>query len=150
MRVRLDPMERLNLGISAGAVAASLALATPPFAASLALGAALEALNFRALRAAAGRLFAGDLQMGRAWLAGFGARFAMLSIAIGYAIQSGAHPVALTIGLSTIVPAVVIGAWLQRPPIGNPEPGPPPDDPSWDLWNPWLAREEAARPADED
>jgi hypothetical protein len=138
-------MERVNLTISAGAVAAGLTLGSSAFAASLALGAAIEALNFRVLRAGAARLFAGDLGIGTAWLAGFGIRFGFLTFAIGYAIQAGAHPVGLTIGLSTILPAVVIGAWLQRPPIGNPEPGPPPDDPSWDRWNPWLARETAPR-----
>jgi hypothetical protein len=143
-------MERVNLGLSAGAVAASLALASPPFAASLALGAALEAANFRALRAGAARLLlSGDLAIGKAWLAGFGVRFALLSVAIGYALDQGAHPVGLTIGLSTILPAVVVGAWLQRPPIGSPEPGPPPDDPSWERWNPWLARESELR-EDED
>jgi hypothetical protein len=147
--VRLDPVERLNLGISAGAVAAGLALASVPFAASLALGAALEALNFRVLHGAAERLFAGDLAMGRAWAVGFGARFVMLAVAIGYALHAGAHPIGLTLGLSTIVPAVVAGAWLQRPPVREAEPGPPPDDPSWDLWNPWLAREDAPR-EDED
>jgi hypothetical protein len=147
--LRLDPMERVNLGISAGAVAASLVLASPIFTASLALGAGLEALNFRALRSAAVRLFAGDLAMGKAWLAAFGARFAMLAVAIGYALHAGAHPVGLTIGLSTMLPAAVAGAWLQRPPIGHPEPGPPPDDPSWDRWNPWLAREVEPR-EDED
>jgi hypothetical protein len=45
--------ERAVLGISlvfsAGAAAASWALVSPRFAGSLALGAALEALNFRAL-----------------------------------------------------------------------------------------------------
>jgi hypothetical protein len=147
--VRLDAMERLNLTISAGAVAAGLALVSPPFAGSVALGAALEALNFRALRGGAMRLFAGDLAVGRMWLVAFGVRFAFLTVAIGYAIGAGVHPVGLTIGLSTIVPAVVIGAWLERPPVGRPEPGPPPGDPSWDRWNPWLAREVAPR-EDED
>jgi hypothetical protein len=139
--VRLDAMERWNLGISAGAVTASLALASPIFAASVALGAAFEAVNFRALRSGSARLFAGDLGAGKLWLAGFGVRFALLSVAIAWSLDVGAHPVGLTIGLSTILPAVVIGAWLQRPPVVETEPGPPPDDPSWDEWNPWLARE---------
>jgi len=134
-------MERLNFGISAGAVAAGFALASPAFATSLALGAAIEALNFRALRAGANQLFAGNLVAGKAWAMGFGVRFAFLAVAISLAIGAGAHPVALVIGLSTTIPAVVIGAWLQRPAIDPNAPALPADDPSWDVWNPWLARE---------
>jgi hypothetical protein len=137
----LDPMERLNLGICAGTVAVGWAVATPAFAASLAVGAAIEALNFRALRAGAARLFAGDLVVGKAWAMGFGVRFAFLAIAISIAMNAGAHPVGLVIGLSTTIPAVLIGAWLQRPPIDPDAPAVPTDDPSWDVWNPWLARE---------
>jgi hypothetical protein len=65
----------------------------------------------------------------------------LLAAAIALALRAGAHPVGLVLGLSTMVPAVIGGAWRTRPPIGNPEPGPAPDDPSWDAWNPWLARE---------
>jgi hypothetical protein len=139
--VRLDRMERLNLGISAGAVAAGYALASPAFAASLALGAAIEAVNFRALRGAAARLFAGDLAVGRMWAAGFGLRFAFLAVGILLALGAGAHPVGLVIGLSTTIPAVVIGAILQRPAIDPDAPALAADDPGWDAWNPWLARE---------
>jgi hypothetical protein len=139
--LRLDPMESLNFGISAGAVAAGFALASPAFAASLAFGAAIEAANFRALRSAATRMFSGDLQMGKMWAAGFGLRFGLLAIAISLALSAGAHPVGLVIGLSTTIPAVVIGAILQRPAIVQTGPAPPPDDASWDEWNPWLARE---------
>jgi hypothetical protein len=146
-------MERLNFGISAGAVAAGFALASPVFAASLAFGAAIEAANFRALRAAASRLFGGDLaagraapgppdlQMGKAWAAGFGLRFGFLAVAISLALNAGAHPVGLVIGLSTTIPAVVLGAIYMRPPVLETGPAPPPDDPSWDAWTPWLARE---------
>ena len=137
-------MERLNFGISAGAVAAGFALASPAFATSLALGAAIEALNFRALRAGANQLFAGNLVAGKAWAMGFGVRFAFLAVAISLAIGAGAHPVALVIGLSTTIPAVVIGAWLQRPAIDPNAPALAADDPSWDVWNPWLARERDA------
>ena len=134
-------MERLNFGISAGAVAAGFALASPAFATSLALGAAIEALNFRALRAGAAQLFAGNLVAGKAWAMGFGVRFAFLAVAISLALGAGAHPVALVLGLSTTIPAVVIGAWLQRPAIDPNAPALEADDPSWDVWNPWLARE---------
>ena len=134
-------MESLNFGISAGAVATAFALASPVFAASLAFGAAIEAANFRALRAAANRMFSGDLTMGKMWAAGFGLRFGFLAIAISLALNAGAHPVGLVIGVSATIPAVVRGAIYMRPPILETGPAPPPDDPSWDAWNPWLARE---------
>jgi len=134
-------MERLNFGISAGAVAAGLAFASPAFATSVALGAAIEAVNFRALRAGAAQLFAGNLIAGKAWAAGFGIRFAFLAVAISFAIHAGAHPIGLVLGLSTTIPAVVIGAWLQRPAIDPNAPALAEDDPAWDAWNPWLARE---------
>jgi len=143
-------MERMNLGISAGAVAAAFALASPVFAASLAFGAAIEAVNFRALRAAASRLFAGDRAMGKAWAAGFGLRFGFLAVAISLALSAGAHPVGLVIGLSTTIPAVVLGAIYMRPPVLETGPAPPPDDPSWDAWNPWLARERDPAESEED
>ena len=148
--MRLDPVERLNLTLSAGAVAASLAVASPQFATSLALGAAIESLNFRVLRNASLRLFGGDLGAGHAWLAGFGLRFVALAFAISFALRSGAHPVGLVLGLSMIVPAVVAAAWRERPSIGNPAPGPPPDDPSWDSWDAWRARERPLRDDDGD
>jgi hypothetical protein len=142
-------MERLNFGISAGAVAASFALATPAFAASLAVGAAIEAINYRALRAGAAQLFAGNLVAGKAWAMGFGIRFAFLAVAISLALGAGAHPVALVIGLSTTIPAVLIAAWRQRPAIDRNAPALAADDPSWDAWNPWLARERAAAEEEE-
>jgi hypothetical protein len=40
-----------------------------------------------------------------------------------------------------MVPAVVLAAWRARPAPGPAGDAPPPDDPSWDAWNPWLARE---------
>lgn len=142
-RMRIDPIERLNLTISAGTVAASYALASPLFAASVALGSALEAMNFRALRAGAQRLFTGDLAVGQLWALAFAFRFVALAAAIFFSLRSGAHPVGLVLGLSSIVPAALAGAWLQRPPVHPAEPEPPlaSDDPSWDRWSVWLARE---------
>jgi len=134
-------MERLNFGISAGAVAAGFALASPAFAASLAAGAAIEALNFRVLRSGATQLFGGNFVAGKLWAMGFGVRFAFLAVAISLALGAGAHPVALVLGLSTTIPAVLIGAWLQRPAIDPNAPALDGDDPSWDAWDPWLARE---------
>jgi hypothetical protein len=135
-------MERLNLVIAAGAIVLGYAAAGPAFAASLALGAGIEGVNFRALRAGSQRLLSGDLAIGRAWVAGFALRFVVLAGAIALSLRAGAHPVGLVLGLSTIVPAVLVSAWRARPAVGNPEPGPPPDDPSWEAWDPWLAREQ--------
>jgi hypothetical protein len=139
--LQLHSIERLNLAIAAGAVALGYAAAGSAFATSLALGAGIEGVNFRALRSGSQRLFAGDLRVGHAWVLGFGLRFVMLAAAIALSLRAGAHPVGLVLGLSTIVPAVIVGAWWNRPPVGHPEPGPPPEDPSWDAWDPWLARE---------
>ena len=65
----------------------------------------------------------------------------VLTLGIGVAVWAGAHPVGLLIGLSMIVPAVIVEAWRRRPPVVADLPSLPPDDPSWDRWNPWLARE---------
>lgn len=146
----LDRTEQLNWTIAGGALATSAALATPGFTASLALGVALEAVNYRALRRATEFFLSGQLAGGRAWTAGFGLRFAFLALAMTVAVGAGVHPVGLVIGLSTIVPAVVIAAFRQQPVPGAPAlPAPPPDDPSWDEWNAWTASERARDPEDE-
>ncbi len=138
----IDPVERLNLALSAGAVAASFALVSPPFAASLAAGALLETVNFRGLRRSAKALFSGQLVGGAGWSMAYGIRFGMLALGMGVALYVGAHPVGLVIGLSLIVPSVIIEAWRSRPPVATePVPTLAPDDPAWDRWNPWLARE---------
>lgn len=118
MRFALATVERWNLGLSASAVAASLALDTPHFATSLAAGAALEALNLGAMRRAALRFFEGSLT--RSWTGGFALRFLLLAAGIFLTLQAGANPVALLIGLSIAMPAVLIDAWLNRPPILDP------------------------------
>jgi len=137
----LHPMERLNFGISAGALAVSLALAPPAFSASLALGVALEAVNFRALRMATSRLFSGQFEGASAWALLFAIRLTLLLASMGIALAAGAHPIGLLIGVSTIVPAVLIGAWWMRPPIDPEAPSLAPDDPSWDLYSVWRAGE---------
>lgn len=137
----LHPMERLNLGISAGAIAVSLAVASPLFSGSLALGVALEAVNFRTLRLSSARLFSGELQGGRPWVMLLALRLMLLLSSMGVALAAGAHPIGLLIGVSTIVPAALIGAWLMRPPIDPAAPSLPPDDPSWDLYSVWRAEE---------
>jgi len=144
-----DPIERWNLTLCAGAIAASLALVSPLFAWSLAAGAALEAVNFRGLRGAAHALFAGQLPGGRRWTAAFGARFALLTVGIAVAIYVGAHPVGLVIGLSLVIPAAIIEAWRTRPEIDPNAPALAADDELWDRWNPWLAREIADEEDDE-
>jgi hypothetical protein len=151
--MRLDQVERLNLTLSAGAVAASMALATPHFATSLAVGAALEAVNFRALRRMGKRLVSGELVATGPQIGIFGVRFLLLATAIVLSMAAGANPVALLIGLSIVVPAVVIDAWRHRPPIEacEPVPVPPPDDPSWDEWNVWRVQGvDSPSPSDED
>ena len=80
-----------------------------------------------------------------------GLRFAFLALAMTVAVVAGVHPVGLVIGLSTIVPAVVIAAFGQKPVPGVAAlPAPPPDDPSWDDWNAWTARERVRDTEDED
>jgi hypothetical protein len=140
----IDPIERWNIAISAGAIATSLAIATPAFATSLAVGAALETANFHALRRSAQFLFWGVLPGQRAWAAVFGLRFSLLAIGIIAALYFGADAAGLLVGLSLIMPATIIEAWRSRPPVDPDASRLADDDPSWDRWNPWLARESSA------
>jgi hypothetical protein len=119
VKFELAKVEQWNIGLSAGAVAASYALVTPHFATSLAAGAFLEAINLGAIHRAAKRLFAGEL-MSRGWVGGLSLRFLILGTAIFLTMRSGADPIALLIGLSIAMPATVIDAWLNRPPILDP------------------------------
>jgi hypothetical protein len=138
MPVPMERVERLNLAISAGAAAAGYALVSPAFAAGVAAGAAIEAVSFRHLLRSGRRLFEGR-SLG--WGAGFGLRFGLLGIGIGTALWAGAHPIGLVIGLSLILPLVVFEAWRTRPPIDPEAKALPADDPAWERWDPWLARE---------
>ncbi|MBJ18869.1 MAG: hypothetical protein GY910_03610 [bacterium] len=119
-KFELEKVEQWNLGLSAGAVAASYALVTPHFATSLAAGAFLEAINLGAILRAARRLFAGEL-MSRGWIGGLALRFILLGAAIFVTMRAGAHPVALLIGLSIAMPATLIDAWINRPPVLDPD-----------------------------
>jgi len=119
MRFELAKVEQWNIGLSAGAVAASYALATPHFATSLAAGAFLEAINLGAIHRAAQRLFAGEM-VSRGWVGGLSVRLVILGVAIFITMNAGANPIALLIGLSIAMPATVIDAWLNRPPILDP------------------------------
>lgn len=120
MAFELARVERLNLGLSAGAVAASFAFVTPHFAGSLAAGALLEALNLGLIHRGARRLFGGELAGARTWVGVFSMRFLTLAAAIFVVMQAGANPAALLIGLSIAMPATVIDAWLNRPPVVDP------------------------------
>lgn len=119
MKLELAKVEQWNLGLSAGAVAASFALVTPHFATSLAVGAFLEAINLGAIHRASKRLFAGELMSG-GWVGGLALRFLILGTAIYLTMRAGANPVALLIGLSIAMPATVVDAWINRPPILDP------------------------------
>ena len=150
-RFDIGPVHGLNLALSAGAVAASWMLASPRFASSVALGALLETLNFRALRRSCEHIFLTQTgaASARGAVGGFGFRFVLLGLAVGVALHQGASPVGLLIGLSMIVPSAIAAAVIARPPVVDAPAGPPPDDPSWDRWNPWLARERDEK-ADDD
>jgi len=139
--VNLDPIERTNLKLSAGAAALSLAVATPAFAASLLAGAALESVNFRGLRRSAAAFFGGELPGEGGFRALAGLRFLLLAVGIALALGVGADPVGLVIGLSLIMPAAVIDAWRHRPPVQPDAPSLDADDPAWERWDAWLARE---------
>jgi len=138
-----------SLAFSAGATAASWALVSPRFAGSLALGAALEAVNFRALFGYWRGALLGGERMGLAAFGSFGLRFVLLGGVVWAALAFGAHPVGLLLGLSLVVPGVLIAAWRARPLPSPDAPALDPEDPSWDAWNPWLARERDPE-ADED
>ena len=139
--MRLDPIERTNLTLSAGAAALSFALATPAFAVSLLAGAALEWVNFRGLRRSAAAFFGGEISGGSGYRAVAGLRFLLLAVGIATALGVGAHPIGLVIGLSLIMPAAIIEAWRHRPPVCPDAPRLAADDPAWDRWDAWLARE---------
>jgi hypothetical protein len=105
-------------------------------------------VNFRGLRRSAQFLFWGRIEGGRGWSGLFALRFGWLVIGIGGALAFGAHPVGLLVGLSLIMPAVIIEAIRTRPPIDPKAEALGPDDPAWEQWNAWLARER--RDEDED
>jgi len=137
--MHLDPIERVSLTISASAVGAAYALAPTPFAAGVAVGAALEAVNLRIQVRAARRMFAGEFGGAGPWVSGFGMRFGLMALGMIGALTLGTDPAGLVVGVSLAVPAVVVWAWRNRPAELHfePEPALAPDDPSWDRWNVW-------------
>jgi hypothetical protein len=138
-----------NLAFCAGAVATGYALVSPRFATSVALGALLETLNFRFLWRASRRVLLSGAARSGPLLGAFGLRFALLAVALWAALDAGADGVGLVLGLSLMVPAVLVAAWRARPAPGPTSPAPPPDDPSWDAWDPWRARERELPAEDE-
>ena len=142
--VKLDPVERVTLVVSLGSVGAAYALAPPRFALGVAVGAAIEALNLRVQVRAARRFF--EHQASRSamnWVSGFGVRFGLMACAILFAVELGTDPLGLLAGLLLALPGVFIWAWRNRPPLVA-EPvrsALAPDDPSWDRWSVWRARE---------
>lgn len=140
----IDPIERINLTLSAGAVATALAVASPGFAASVAVGALLEAWNFRGLRRSAGILLFGQIRPG-GWLGVYSMRMGLLAVGIGTALYLGADPIGILVGLSLIVPACLIEAWRALPRADSSAPALAEDDPAWERWNPWFARENEER-----
>lgn len=142
--MKLYPAEKLNLGLSAGAVAASFAIASPSFAGSLAAGATLGSVNFRFLHGVAEAIFQGAMQSG-GWVAVLGLRLMLVFVGMGAAMTLGADAIGLVIGLSLVMPATVLAAiWLRPEHVPTP-PGPAiaPDDPSWDEYSLWRPLREA-------
>ena len=154
--LKLDPIERVNFALSAGSLGAAYALASPGFATGLAVGVAIEAVNLRAQVRTARGFFARNSASpalgagGR--LAGFGVRFGLMAIAIIVALQIGADPLGMLVGLSLTMPAVMFWAWRNRPPLVAQEAAPAlePDDSSWDRWSVWRAKELSPDSADEE
>ena len=137
--MHLYPAEKLNVGLSAGAVAASFAVASPLFAGSLAFGAALETMNFRFMHRTADAVFAGVVPGGGGWIAVLVLRLTLMFAGIVAAMLGGADPIGLVIGLSLVMPATVAAAVWHRPEVGNQEslPALDPDDPIWDEYSVW-------------
>ena len=137
--MKLYPAERLNIGISAGAVAASFAVASPHFAGSLAIGAALETVNFRFLHRTAEALFGGVVQGGGTWVAVLALRLSLVVAGVIVAMMTGADPIGLIIGLSLVMPATLASAIWNRPAIVPQDPNPAldSDDPIWDEFSVW-------------
>ena len=139
--MNIYPAERVNMGISAGAIAASFAFATPHFASSLALGAALEAMKFRFLHRASELLFGGVVAGSGPWVGVLGMRMGLFCGGLVAALFAGADPLGLVIGISIAMPATVIAALRHRPEIIDQPLAevPPPDDPWWDHYSVWRA-----------
>ncbi len=136
------PIEQLNLALSAGAVATAALVASPGFAASVAVGAFLEGLSFRGLSVASKAFFRGVVRGQLVWLLLLGMRLGAVGTLLYFAVRLGADPVGLLVGLSVILPATVVGSLRLRPAI-DPEAAalPPEDEPDWG-WDAHLHSDE--------
>ena len=147
------PIEHIHLALSAGSVAAAAAFATPAFTAALAVGAAIEALNFRGLVISSRAFFDGMVQGSGGWAGLAALRLGVLATLIVLALRLGADPIGLVVGLSLILPASVAGAFRSRKQLPT-DPSPPttldPDDDAWERWDPWFAWERRVLPAEDD
>ncbi len=148
--MKLYPAEKVNLGLSAGAVATSLAVASPLFAGSVAVGATLGTVNFRFLHTTAEAVFQGAVQSGT-WVVVLAFRLALVFAGIVAAMLLGADGVGMAIGLSIVMPATVAAAVWLRPANVPTAPGPAvaPDDPIWDDYSVWRPNREARRRDDD-
>jgi hypothetical protein len=129
-----------HAAISAAAALGAFALATPKVALSVLLGAALQTLNFRGLFGLARNAFAREARAA----SGFALRLPLFGALVFVAIRAGVDAAGLLVGVTALVPAVVIAAWLARPrDVADLSalPALAPEDPSWDRYSPWLARE---------
>jgi hypothetical protein len=133
-----------HAAISAFAALLGFALATPKFALSLLLGAALQTLNFRGLFVFAQSAFENQARAA----SGFALRLPLFGALVFVAIKSGVDAAGLLAGITTLVPSVLIAAWQARPvDVADLSalPALAADDPSWDHYSLWLAREREAQ-----
>jgi len=114
-RLPMAAVQRLHLFLAAGASVLAL-FGGAEFALSVLLGAALQALNFRALYRFATRIV---LRAGGAApalsLLGFALRLSLLGVAIALLLRAGADPLGLLLGLSLLAPAMIAAAMRARP-----------------------------------
>jgi hypothetical protein len=97
-------------------------------------------MNFRGLFGLARNAFAHEARAA----SGLALRLPLFGALVFVAIQVGVDAGGLLAGITTLVPAVVVAAWQSRPrDAADPAalPALPADDPSWELYSPWLARE---------
>ncbi|MDD9827683.1 MAG: ATP synthase subunit I [Deltaproteobacteria bacterium] len=122
-RLRMAAVQRLHLFLAAGVALLAL-FGGGGFALAVLLGAALQALNFRALYRFSTRIVlrAGGAAPAVALL-GFALRLALLGVAIVLSLRAGANPLGLLLGLSLLAPAMVAAAWRARPAPMASQPG---------------------------
>ncbi len=98
-RVTTRPIERINIALSAGAVATAAIAASPLFALSVAVGACLESLSFRGLSVASRAFFSGVIRGQAVWLLLLAMRLGLLGTFFFFSLLLGADPIGLLVGL---------------------------------------------------